>query len=172
MARTDSLTNFLTDVANAIRAKKGTSDPIPAANFDTEILTIISVLEGDNLLDLLEANAEFNSYEGSEASVTFNNNNTLTVTADGSSSWGLDISQPNLTLEAGKTYKLSCNNIADSTWISINNDSDKMISRDVPTIEFTVNENIVNPTLIIWVSSGVIYSGTVWDIKLIERVIS
>lgn len=172
MARTDNLTNFLTDVANAIRAKKGTSSPILAANFDTEILTIISVLEGDNLLDLLEVNAEFNSYEGSEASVTFNNNNTLTVTADGSSAWGLDISQPNLTLEAGKTYKLACNNIADSTWISINNNSDKMITKNVPTIEFTVNENIVNPTLIIWVSSGVIYNGTIWDIKLIEKVIS
>ena len=172
MARTDNLTNFLTDVANAIRAKKGTSSPILAANFDTEILTITSVLEGDNLLDLLEANAEFNSYEGSEASVTFNNNNTLTVTADGSSSWGLNISQPNLTLEAGKTYKLSCNNIASSTWISINDNSDKMISKHVPTIEFTVNENIVNPTLIIWVSSGVIYNGTIWDIKLVEKVIS
>lgn len=172
MARTDNLTNFLTDVANVIRAKKGTSSPILAANFDTEILTITSVLEGDNLLDLLEANAEFNSYEGSEASVTFNNNNTLTVTADGSSSWGLNISQPNLTLEAGKTYKLSCNNIASSTWISINDNSDKMISKHVPTIEFTVNENIVNPTLIIWVSSGVIYNGTIWDIKLVEKVIS
>lgn len=172
MARTDNLTNFLTDVANAIRAKKGTSSPILAANFDTEILTITSVLEGDNLLDLLETNAEFNSYEGSEASVTFNNNNTLTVTADGSSSWGLNISQPNLTLEAGKTYKLSCNNIASSTWISINDNSDKMISKHVPTIEFTVNENIVNPTLIIWVSSGVIYNGTIWDIKLVEKVIS
>lgn len=37
MARTDTLGNFLTDVADAIRTKKGTSDTITASNFDTEI---------------------------------------------------------------------------------------------------------------------------------------
>lgn len=42
MARTDSLSNFLTDVANAIREKKGTSTPIVASNFDTEIQNIQS----------------------------------------------------------------------------------------------------------------------------------
>ena len=40
MARTDNLTNFLTDVANAIRTKKGTAETIQASNFDTEISTI------------------------------------------------------------------------------------------------------------------------------------
>lgn len=40
MADTSNLTNFLEDVADAIRAKKGTEDPIPAANFDTEIASI------------------------------------------------------------------------------------------------------------------------------------
>lgn len=40
MADTSNLTNFLGDVADAIRAKKGTEDPIPAANFDTEIASI------------------------------------------------------------------------------------------------------------------------------------
>lgn len=40
MARTDSLTNFLTDIANAIRSKKGTQEPIVASNFDTEIESI------------------------------------------------------------------------------------------------------------------------------------
>ena len=42
MARTDSLSNFLTDVANAIKTKKETTDNIPAQNFDTEILNITS----------------------------------------------------------------------------------------------------------------------------------
>lgn len=42
MARTDNLTNFLTDVADAIRDKKGTSDLILASNFDTEIESIES----------------------------------------------------------------------------------------------------------------------------------
>lgn len=40
MARTDSLGNFLTDVADAIREKKGTSESIQASDFDTEIESI------------------------------------------------------------------------------------------------------------------------------------
>ena len=40
MARTDTLGNFLTDVASAIREKKGTTDTILASNFDTEIASI------------------------------------------------------------------------------------------------------------------------------------
>lgn len=42
MARIDSLKNFLTDVADSIRAKKGTIDLISPANFDTEIESIES----------------------------------------------------------------------------------------------------------------------------------
>ena len=37
MARTDTLPHFLTDVADAIRTKKGTSETILASDFDTEI---------------------------------------------------------------------------------------------------------------------------------------
>ena len=40
MARIDTLGNFLTDVATAIRNKKGTADTIAASNFDTEIDSI------------------------------------------------------------------------------------------------------------------------------------
>ena len=40
MARTDTLGNFLTDVAEAIRTKKGTTGTIPANTFDTEIASI------------------------------------------------------------------------------------------------------------------------------------
>lgn len=45
MADTSNLTNFLEDVANAIREKRGTSSPIPAANFDTEIRGIQTGLD-------------------------------------------------------------------------------------------------------------------------------
>lgn len=37
MARTTNLTDFLTDVADAIRTKKGSQETIQASNFDTEI---------------------------------------------------------------------------------------------------------------------------------------
>ena len=40
MARVDTLTNYLTDVASAIKTKKGDSTPILASNFDTEIVNL------------------------------------------------------------------------------------------------------------------------------------
>ena len=53
MARIDTLSNFLTDVADSIREKKGTTEEIPAANFDTEIESIPSGGgSADNYFDL------------------------------------------------------------------------------------------------------------------------
>lgn len=40
MARVNNLTNFLNDVASAIKQKTGDNTPIPASDFDTEILSI------------------------------------------------------------------------------------------------------------------------------------
>ena len=40
MARTDNLTNFLTDVANAIREKTGETGTIYAKDFDAKISSI------------------------------------------------------------------------------------------------------------------------------------
>lgn len=40
MARIDSLGNFLADIATAIKNKKGSSDPITAKDFDTEIANL------------------------------------------------------------------------------------------------------------------------------------
>ena len=56
MARIDTLINFLTDVAAAIKAKKGDSTLIPAADFDTEITNLPS---GDDsiLISLIEKTA-------------------------------------------------------------------------------------------------------------------
>lgn len=42
MARTDNLSDFLTDIANSIKNKTGKTDAIPAANFDTEINSIVT----------------------------------------------------------------------------------------------------------------------------------
>ena len=42
MARVNNLSNFLTDVASAIKTKKGSQTAIPATNFDTEILALPS----------------------------------------------------------------------------------------------------------------------------------
>lgn len=51
MARTNNLTNFLTDVATAIKEKKGDSTPIPASNFDTEITNLPSGGEENAIID-------------------------------------------------------------------------------------------------------------------------
>ena len=45
MADISNLSQFLTDVATAIREKKGTEEQIPAANFDTEIANIPSGID-------------------------------------------------------------------------------------------------------------------------------
>jgi hypothetical protein len=67
MARTDTLGNFLTDVAEAIRTKEGTADKIKASDFDTRI----SNLSGGGSEDLTE---EFETYENEleEQNITLN----------------------------------------------------------------------------------------------------
>ena len=74
MARTDTLGNFLTDVATAIREKKGTTDTILASNFDTEIASI----EGGS--KYAPRHITFYAYTGTElneemAYMFYNNNN-------------------------------------------------------------------------------------------------
>ena len=46
MARTDNLTNYLTDVADAIRTKTGSQATIQASQFDTEISNIKGISDG------------------------------------------------------------------------------------------------------------------------------
>lgn len=51
MARIDTLPHFLTDVADAIREKKGTSETIQASDFDTEIENLPSGGSNNALID-------------------------------------------------------------------------------------------------------------------------
>ncbi len=64
MARTDTLTNFLTDVADSIREKNGNSEPIACEDFDTEIE---SIQTGGSL---------------QTKSITITNNGTTNITPD------------------------------------------------------------------------------------------
>ena len=47
MARTDSLGNFLADIAAVIKEKKGTTGPISAKDFDTEIEEVVEIAKED-----------------------------------------------------------------------------------------------------------------------------
>ena len=47
MARTDSLGNFLADIAAVIKEKKGTTSPISAKDFDTEIEEVVEIAKED-----------------------------------------------------------------------------------------------------------------------------
>ena len=62
MARTDNLTNYLTDVADAIREKKGTTDVIPANTFDEEIKNLPS--GGGDVSDYFETTVTSSTYSG------------------------------------------------------------------------------------------------------------
>lgn len=81
MARTDTLSNFLTDVADSIRNKKGTTDTILASNFDTEIESIesggdsVSVTTYFTINDFTQINATF-TYDENEMLCTVAANNT------------------------------------------------------------------------------------------------
>ena len=60
MARTNNLTNFLTDVASAIKTKKGSNTSIPAANFDTEIINLPSQGTYQQKSITIEQNGNYN----------------------------------------------------------------------------------------------------------------
>ena len=74
MARIDTLGNFLTDVATAIREKKGTTDTILASNFDTEIASI----EGGN--KYAPRYIKFSNYKGSDLDYEIANLDTSNIT--------------------------------------------------------------------------------------------
>lgn len=102
MARVNNLTNFLTDVASAIKTKKGSNTVIPAANFDTEILALPSqgvyqtketniTTNGNyeitpdtnyDAMDKLRLNVNVPTPQLQTKSYTFTQNTTTTLTPD------------------------------------------------------------------------------------------
>ena len=71
MAKTDNLSDFLTDVANSIRTKTGTTEQINAQNFSDKILSIQTGGGGNTLKNLLDAtkSAEYLFYKYKGTSV-------------------------------------------------------------------------------------------------------
>ena len=61
MARVDTLGHFLTDVADAIRTKGGTSATIQASSFDTAIANLPS---GGGTIEPAEKDVNFYDYDG------------------------------------------------------------------------------------------------------------
>ena len=85
MAKNNNLQDFLTDVANAIRTKTQTTEPINAQDFSDKILSIQTGGGGENTLkNLLDATKScyylFNSYKGTSIDDLIQPNDTENVT--------------------------------------------------------------------------------------------
>ena len=88
MAKNNNLQDFLTDVANAIRTKTQTTEPINAQDFSAKILNIQTGGGGNTLKNLLDATHScyylFNSYKGTSIDDLIQPNDTENVTNMGS----------------------------------------------------------------------------------------
>lgn len=62
MAKNNNLSDFLTDIADAIREKKGTNEPINAQNFSSEILSIETNITSSSTVS--EKDVNIRNYDG------------------------------------------------------------------------------------------------------------
>lgn len=145
---------------------------VEATNDETFTSLVVKVLDittkSKNLLKLLETNAEYQSYDGSEGSITWNADNTISILANGTGSWGVDIKQNDLTLEVGKTYRFSCDNIESSTWVSLDNENNMMLSSSTSYVDITPTQNTTISKIVIWFSDSAVYNNIVWNLELKE----
>lgn len=95
MADTSNLSNFLEDVADAIRTKKETTEKIPAANFDTEILSITTGM------DTSDATATVNDIISPKTAYV--NGEKITGTMLNNGELNYDVSTSEQTIPAGYT---------------------------------------------------------------------
>ena len=84
MAKNNNLQDFLTDVANSIRTKTQTTDPINAQDFSDKILSIQTGGGGNTLKNLLDATKNctylFDGYPGTSVDALIQPNDTENVT--------------------------------------------------------------------------------------------
>lgn len=144
MARTNSLANYLTDVADAIRTKKGDNSLISADSFDTEILNLPS---GGGAIEKKDVN--FYDYDGTLTnSYTKEEFLALESMPSNPTHEGLISKGWNWTLQEAKTYLLT------EDFVEIgqvyNTDDDKT------RIYVTIGENQLKPSV------GICVNGTAY----------
>lgn len=147
MARTNTLGNFLTDVADAIRTKKGSSGTIQASSFDSEILSIPS---GGTTIEKKDINLY--DYDGtllhSYTKTEFNN---LTELPENPTHEGLTSMGWNWDLSTAKTYLTDHNYIDIGQVYQPTNDSIVMyVSIDKYTLSPYISFGINGTATIDW----------------------
>ena len=81
MAKTDNLSDFLTDVANSIRTKTQTSELINAQDFSDKILSIQSGSTLKNYLDAVNGDYLFTGYAGTSVDNIIQYSDTENITS-------------------------------------------------------------------------------------------
>ena len=139
--RTDTLPHFLTDVADAIRTKAGTSDTIQASAFDTAIANIPSGGGGEPE----EKDVNFYDYDGTRLySYTAQEFQALSAMPENPTHTGLTSQGWNWTLSDAKTYVTS-HGMLDIGQMYITDDNATRIyiklydGRLSPTLKFALN---------------------------------
>lgn len=149
MARTDTLGNFLTDVADAIRAKGGTSETIAASDFDTAISNLPT---GGSSLE--RNDVTIYDYDGTiVASYTAADFANLNALPEAPTHEGLTFDKWNWTLTDAKSYV--------ATWGKLNIGAEYHTTDDKLHVHITVPENNSQVYLRLYTGYGSVIDETV-----------